>query len=365
MSKVFMIVTNRYDPDVRVHKEAMYIVSKGYDVEVLCWDRENEYLQKEFETIDQVTVRRFFPYAKYGSGIKQFKSFIEFMIEIKKYISNFDFTFLHCHDLDGAIVGLYSNTKKGKLIFDMHEMYEVLGKNKKVKYVVRAIVRLIQRKSDYIVYVNEVQKKTIKNNNKGKCIYLPNYPDIQEYITGDKYKSNKLMLSYIGAVREFHTLKNLMDACKELENVQVNIHGAGIAFEELSRISKEYSNVNVTGRYSKNQIAELYKHTDVLFVVYPINNIQYKLSYPVKFYEAIATKTPVIVAKDSVLEEFILKHDIGFAVSDNNVLELSDLIKKIEKNRRIIETKVNNFKDIQYNYSWEKAVTKLDMIYDN
>ena len=363
--KVFMIVTNRYDPDVRVHKEAMYLVSKGYEVEVLCWDRENEYLQKEFETIDQVKIKRFFPYAKYGSGLKQVKSFIKFMIETKKYLSKCDYAFLHCHDLDGVIVGLYSNKKKAKSIFDMHEMYEILGKNKKVKYIVRTIVRLFQSKCDYTVYVNEIQKKSMKNNTKRKCIYLPNYPSIQKYMAVDKYNNNKLRISYIGAVREFHTLKILMDACRELENVQVNIHGAGVAYEALSRISKEYNNVNVTGRYNINQIAEFYQHTDILFIVYPIDNIQYKLSYPVKFYEAIVTKTPVIVAKNSVLDEFLSKHDIGFAVSDDDVLELSDLIKKIEKDRKIIETKENNFNDIQYTYSWEKVVQKLDIIYNN
>ena len=40
--KVIMILTNSFDPDLRVYKEAQYIASKGYEVEILCCDREGK-----------------------------------------------------------------------------------------------------------------------------------------------------------------------------------------------------------------------------------------------------------------------------------------------------------------------------------
>ena len=35
-----MLLTNGFDPDVRVYKEALYLVGRGFSVTVLCWDRD-------------------------------------------------------------------------------------------------------------------------------------------------------------------------------------------------------------------------------------------------------------------------------------------------------------------------------------
>ena len=51
MKKVKMILTNGFGPDVRVYKEAKYLVSKGFDVEILCWDRENEFAGAESDNV--------------------------------------------------------------------------------------------------------------------------------------------------------------------------------------------------------------------------------------------------------------------------------------------------------------------------
>ncbi len=74
-----MILTNGFDVDPRVYKEAKTLVKHGNDVEILCWDRENKYTNKEYEIIDCIKVKRFFPKSKYGSGYKQVFSYIKFI----------------------------------------------------------------------------------------------------------------------------------------------------------------------------------------------------------------------------------------------------------------------------------------------
>ncbi|MBB6216376.1 hypothetical protein HNQ80_002476 [Anaerosolibacter carboniphilus] len=60
-----------------------------------------------------------------------------------------------------------------------------------------------------------------------------------------------------------------------------------------------------------------------------MDNIQNKLSFSVKFYEAILAKTPVIVSKGSNVEKFVEEHNIGFSVDGNNVEDIRDCIKAI------------------------------------
>lgn len=363
MKKVKMILTNRFDPDVRVYKEAKYLVNKGYDVEILCWDRENEYVDREIEIVDKIRVKRFFPYSKYGTGFKQTKPYIKFIRECKEYLKNKEYQYLHCHDLDGIIAGYFIRRNKAKLVFDMHEFYEVNGRNQKIRYIVRLVVNFFQRKSDFIIYVNQAQTRVMLSKNKEKLIFLPNYPEVENYIGCEKIKSNKLRISYIGVVRQYNELKNLMDACKGIDNVKVFIHGAGVAYEKLNCIKNNYDNVIVTGKYDFTQSAKLYSETDILYALYPTSSMQYLVSYPVKFYEAIITKTPIIVNKGTVLDDFINRHDIGFAVDGSNVEEIRELIIYINENRHILEEKTKNLEKIQYDYSWEEVVKNLDKIY--
>lgn len=362
--KVKMILTNRFDPDVRVYKEAKYLAENGFDVEILCWDRENEYKDREVEFLDGIKIKRLFPYAKYGTGLKQLKSFYKFILECKEYLKYEEYDYLHCHDLDGVIAGYISKSKGSKLIFDMHEFYEVNGKKQKIRYLVRSIVKFFQKKSDAIVYVNELQTSVIANKNKSKLIYLPNYPERANYIGSDKTNSDKLRISYIGAVRQFDQLKKLMDACKDIQNVDISIHGAGVAYKELNEIKNNYANVKVTGKYDFTESAKLYSKSDILYVIYPTTSLQYLTSYPVKLFEAIITKTPIIVGRGTVLEEFVDKHSFGFVVDGDNTDEIRELVNYINDNRDLLKQKERSLEKIQYDYSWDEVVKNLDEIFN-
>lgn len=358
-----MILTNRFDPDPRVYKEAKYLVSNGFDVEILCWDRENEYIDREKENINGIEIRRFYPYSKYGSGLKQINAYLTFKGQVKQYLKDKDYNYVHCHDLDGIIIGNSIKKNSNMLIFDMHENYEINGKNQKIRYIIRMVVNYFQNKSDFIIYVNELQKDFMSNKSKMKCIYLPNYPNVSDYKNCVKSSSDKLRISYIGSVRQFYELKKLMDACKDFEDVIVFIHGAGVAYEKLNNIKCKYENVIVTGKYDFKKSVGLYSETDVLYAIYPKSSMQYLTSYPVKFFEAIITKTPIIVSRGTILEKFVTKHDIGFVVDEENVNEIRNLIKYINENKYLLKEKTKNLEKIQYSFCWEDIVTNLNDIY--
>ncbi|MGH4120739.1 glycosyltransferase [Clostridium sp.] len=364
MQKVKMILTNRFDPDVRVYKEAQYLVLKGFDVEILCWDRESEYKSREIEEIDGINIKRFFPYAKAGTGYKQIIPYIKFLKECKNYLRGKEYDYLHCHDLDGVIVGNHIKNSNSKLVFDMHEFYEVQGSKQKIRYIVRAIVNNMQIKSDAIIYVNQMQKDVMKKKNINKLIYIPNYPIASDFENCEKSKSEKLRISYIGAVRQYNELKNLMDACNDIDNIKVSIHGTGVAYKKLNDIKNNYKNIEVTGVYHFSESSKLYSQTDVLYAIYPMNTFQNRNAYPVKFFEAIITKTPIIVSKGSILEKFIMENDIGFVVDGSNVSEITELISYINSHRKLLQEKTENIEKIQFDFSWGEVVKNMDSIYE-
>jgi len=357
-----MIVTNRFDPDVRVLKEAKYLVSKGMSVKILCWDREGHYKNKEYEEIDGIKIKRFYPFAKYGTGVKQLLAYIKFILQCKNYLKNQGYNYLHSHDLDGVIVGYLIKNKKSKLIFDMHEFYEVQGKKQHVRYLIRLIVNFFQNKSHSIIYVNENQLSVMTKKNKSKATFIPNYPAKSDY-EYKKQRSDLLRISYIGAVRQYEQLLNLLEACKNLNKVKVCIHGGGIAYKKLIEKKSFYRNAEITGVFHYNNISKLYSEADILYALYPMNTLQNRIAFPVKFFEALITKTPIIVSKGSILEDFVLKSDIGFVVDGNSQKEIKKLIEYINNNRNVLCLKRKNIEKIQYKYTWEKVVGELDKIY--
>jgi glycosyltransferase involved in cell wall biosynthesis len=363
MKTIIMILTNRFDPDVRVFKEASYLVKNGFNVEILAWDRESDYLDRPNEIIDGVKITRFYPYAKYGTGFKQLYPFLVFINKCKAYMKNKSYDYLHCHDLDGVAVGFFINRLKKKVVFDMHEFYESQKSNPILKHLVRLIVNFFQKKSDYIIYVSQEQLKSLSKKSKDKSIFLPNYPEHTYYIGCEKTESDKLRISYIGVVGQYQQLKTLMDACKDLKDVFISIHGKGIHTEALKSIEKNYKNVQITGKFHYMDSARLYSECDILYAVYSMENYQNVISEPVKFFEGILTKTPIIANEGTKIGKFIEDNNIGAAVNADSVNDVRSLIENILSNRDIIKTYTKNLAKIQFEYSWERIVKNLDEIY--
>lgn len=362
MKKILMIVTNGYGPDIRVHNEAKYLYSKGYNVNIISWDRENKYPSKT-EVIDGILIKRYSPYAKYGTGLKQLKSYFLFIKSIRKDIKKSDYDYIHGHDLDGIIAAHFSNVHSKKIIFDMHEFYEGRGNKNKIKYIIRFLVKFFQKKSFKIIYLNDMQKSHMSKKSISKLIFLPNYPDIKDFNNPMKTVDESLRVSYIGSVRQYTELNNLIIAGSEIKNIKIYIHGDGTAYDKLLQNNYNFENVSITGKYIYTNSLKLYNNTDVLYAVYSTKSFQNRNAFPIKFYESILSCTPIIVSRGSVLEEVVIKHGIGYVVDGDNLNEISKLLEHIESNRAELMIKTANIKKIRHLYTWSRVVNNLDKIY--
>lgn len=361
--EVKMILTNRFDPDVRVYKEALYLSQQGFSVEILCWDRERE--KPESEIIDGIRIRRFYPPARYGSGLRQLLPYLQFGREVRRYLRSRQVDYLHCHDLDGALVGnaCRRDHPGARVIFDMHEIYEVQGKKQKLRPLVRQVVKACHHRADAILYVNDLQLVHLDEPDRAKLIFLPNYPDAGNFPSDDKVPADRLRIAYIGSVRHFQQMKNLLDAARGLPDVHVSIHGFGTAYRALQAIQSDYPDARITGPYHFSESTRLFAEADVLYVMYPMDTLQNRESEPIKFFEAIITRTPVIVSPRSRLAAVVQSHGIGYAVDGEDIAAIRALLDHIAANRTELAAKRENMIPIQYHYTWDHVVKNLNTIY--
>ncbi len=372
--KIIMLLNNGFAPDLRVYKEAKFLKEQGNNVEIICMDRKNEYKDKPKEIFDGINITRFYPRTdkttrlidKY-TIIKKLKYFIyffwllKFIREVKKYLkSNNEYEILHCHDLEMALCGVLFFRNK-KVVFDMHEYYSN-KKNKILNFFISKIVKYVQKRCKWIVHVNDFQVKDVRQ--REKLVYVPNYPEKRKFTDFKHKDSEKLRISYTGYVRHYIPLINLMKAVDKLNNVYVTINGEGGAYQRLKDDSRELKNSELTGKYDHNDIAKFYENSDLLYCVYNQQNKNDETAIPTKFYEALLTKIPLIVSKNSAMGDFVKKYNIGFEVDGTDYMDIKNVVDEILNNPNLLKEKAENIKNSNFEeFTWEKISLNLNKIY--
>lgn len=366
MKQITMLLTNDFNPDPRVYKEALYLTKQGAHVTILCWDRESESDCAEYEIQDGIEVVRYkFPSIA-GSGMKQLGSALKYIIACKKYLNNNHCDFLHCNDLDGAIIGWLTRKGITPMVFDMHEVYDgyYIGKPS----IMRKITKFFIRKSVAALYENDVYLSDSYKEVHDKLYKLKNYPDSGLIETKPKSKSNIFRIGYHGAVRgQIKEFKALFDAVKDMsEEIRVDINGNGPDLKELKELEKSCCNVFIHGAFDGTKmLSNLYEGTDLLFCGYaPDNPNQQETAEPVKYFEAILTGTPMLATEALSIGKKVTENGFGLACDTRNPNAIRDAILKIKEDKALWQKFHENELVVAHKYDWQEEVKVLDKVYN-
>lgn len=356
-----MILTNSFKHDNRVLKEARTLVKNGYDVEVLAWDRENEMLSKELDEIEGIKIKRFYIFSKYGDGIKQIFGLFKFIFQVRKYLKNKKIDFLHCHDLDGGIIGYFILCEKK--ILDLHEFYDNENINKIRLFFQKKIGNYLLKKFNRIILCNDVQFKQYSQRTRNPILMLYNYPRKNDFKGFNPVENNeKIRIRYAGVVRDYYSLSNLIKASENVNNINIYINGGGVKLDKLKNISNS-ENIIITGAFLVEELKTFYENTDITYAIYTPNRKNNIVGIPVKFYESVMLNIPIIALKNTVSGDIVEKYDIGFTISFPIEESLKNLIRTISLNPEIIKEKKENFKKSNLKFSWEDIENNLIEFY--
>lgn len=365
--KVIMLLTNSFDPDVRVYKEAKFLTEQGFLVTILCWDKDLKKNYPKVEIVDKIEIVRFKIPSVAGSGKKQIPAYIKYILSCKKYLKNHNCNYLHCNDLDGAIAGIISRFKKTPIVFDMHEYYSSV--NFKKDSILKMVTLFLLRKSYAGIYENAAYLDPYFKSVHYKLYPLKNYPDKDMVEYRPKTYSEKFRVAYHGVVRtQLPEFTALFEAASQLSNVRVDINGGGISLPDLKKLEKQYkdvADVHVNGPYDGTKESSiLYENTDALFCGYSPNNPNYQGDAEVvKFYEAIYTGTPMIMTESTGMAKKINEKGFGVTCDTRDASEIREAIKKLMDDRTFWCQCSKNELNNAYKYDWSEAVKILNYIY--
>jgi glycosyltransferase involved in cell wall biosynthesis len=375
MSKVIMLLSNPFEPDVRVHKEAKALVENGYDVEIIAWDRNRQYAKRE--VVGNIEVNRFQRIAEYGTFLSTGLNLFLFNLYLFLILLRKEFDIIHCNDFDTLMSGtLAGKVKNKKVVYDAHELYAEAVANVTPPFIVRLLKRIdayLIRHVDAVICVSESQARLFRKHGPKKLETVLNCPEIVNVdsvrISDLRQKldpdNSKMIVLYIGAFHHQRMLVELTELFLNIEDDFILVIGGFGTLEEKIRSSVS-KNIRYLGKVDPDVAIAYNNAADVLVAMYDPKNKNNRIGLPNKLFEAMTAGKPVLVSKGSHAGEIVTAEKCGIAVEYGNKEEMLRVLKKLKSDRAFYDSLSKNGREAARNrYNWGIMKSKLLIIYGN
>jgi len=253
--------------------------------------------------------------------------------KFSKFVSN------NIKDTDYDILILYDTAS---VVF----LWPLLCKKFKKKYIYD-----IRDYSPIIPCIRMFMHKIIVNS-KFTVISSPGYkkwlPRNYEYIIGHNLRrkllnipmiipcffSNKVIkILTIGQIRNFSPNASLVEAVGNKSNILLEFVGYGNEYENLKKYSKKFHNILFTGRYKKDEEADIVKNVDFINILLP-DTLSFNTPLSNRFYLSLIYRKPMIVNEESIQAKYVLKYKLGIVIKkgDNIYEKICEYVKTFDQN---------------------------------
>lgn len=372
MKKVLSIVTNYFEFDNRVLKEAISLNNNGYYTHVAAQYNEGS---KEHEVVQGIPVRRIKLVTKKWpkSSFFQLFKYLEFSLKIAfKYK---DFNYVHCNDLDTLPIGVFMKiflNRRLEVVYDAHE-YETErnGMSETGRKFSRIIERVLIKKADAVITVSDsIANEYVRLYKIPKPIILFNCPYFTEVKKKDIFreefgidKKTKIFL-YQGGFEKNRGVELIINVFKKLDfnKFAVVFMGYGVLEKEIIDATVKFNNIYFHPAVPMDILPQYTSSAD--FGLYLIVNscLSYYYSFGNKLSEYFMAHIPVIAFNLFDVKRIIEKYNTGLILEDDTENGLIKLIHRIEDESIKFDDK--NFSVVNQEYNWENQEKKLVRLYN-
>jgi glycosyltransferase involved in cell wall biosynthesis len=365
-----MIVTNPFRPDERVRREAETLADLGFDITVLAWDREGVY--PITERFSKFSVRRIRLRSSYSSILSALVTVPIFWAAAFAEILTRNVDVIHCHDIDTLPIGIVAKIFRSRIktVFDAHEQYSSMIADfapSPIRAVIAAIERVLPRKADAVLTVNEVLAGRIENRH---VFVVRNTPDARRGPISDgsvsttEWPSGFRILLY-GYLTRDRGIETILRIASERPNLSIMIAGSGPCTETVRRAATRLRNLKFLGYISQERIRRLLTECELVYALEDPRIENNRIASPSRLYQAMMFGKPVLVPKGTYMEEVILKERCGITASYDDMSNVLDVILKLEMDKRLASLLGRNGKmAFEEKYQWRFSARSLKACYD-
>jgi len=367
--RVLMLLTNAFDPDPRVHQEARALVENGYDVTILCWDRDRK--APAHEMLDGIRIERIYVRSTHGRGLAQAFFLVLFWGKAYFQAVRKKFDVVHCHDFDTLPLGyLLAREKKSKLVYDAHESYVDMLINVP-NWLKKAIYRtenFLLRRIDLLITVGEILEEDFERRGVRSSCVVGNWKDpnefkfSQEVLEQERQRlhilNGQLVISFIANLGKERQIEQLVGAVKDMPKIILIVGGEGPSRGVVEDAAHEYSNIIYLGYVHPSKVPLYTALSDIIFYGFDPSNPNSKFSAPNKLFEALAAGKAIMTGDFGEIGKIVKDTECGLIIR-----ELTG--EEIKKNLSSLRPEIlNRFKEkSQKNslvkYNWQNARISL------
>ena len=318
-------------------------------VNVITWDREHkcENPPLNYYLYDKI--------AKYGNRWQKFLRLKGYKDFIKIKLNQLKPDVIIASHWDTLILVPRLDRKSQKLIY---ENLDIPTGSFFVRNLIKCFEGRALKNVDLILHASRFYVDLYSQ--KVPQIILENKPNFAN-LDMPNYKLNRpIRVSYIGTIRYFEVLINLIDAIRDNTNLELNFFGSGPDYDRCVFYAKNISNVKFYGAYSYGDIKKFYSQTEILWAAYPNKDFNVKYAISNKFHESLSLAIPCIYSDKTCLGEYVSRNKIGLIVNPYSVESIKKLFQFIsEKNLYDIHENLLKYKSGVS--SWDDDFKQLEL----
>lgn len=329
-------------------------LGNNIEIFVCTWNRDGRVIDTNYS---ELNLNAFNKKADYGKPLAKIKGIIPYFKFIKRLNEDIKPNIIVASHWD--MLCLVSLIKK----HNQKLVYENLDLPTSSSFFFRNVFRFFEElaliRTNAIIFASRFFIDKYAKFKKTKIV-LENLPFkdvvVREY--EHNYESNKLKISFIGTLRYFNVMKNLIDAAKGLP-VEILFWGDGPDENKLKEYSRFNNSVKFFGKYEYKTISDIYALSDVVWAVYPSSDYNVKYAISNKFHECLIFKRPGVFAEGTMLGELVEKEKIGYIVNPYSVTNIQKLFVHIIEDKAAYNELQINLVNSMEKKTWEDEEYKL------
>ncbi len=273
-----------------------------------------------------------------------------------------------------VLIALLFRKKVKKMLLELHEIPRI--KENFFHYVFfdfllfKLPMLLIKKNSNIeLIVISQGIKKDLINKDfdSSRISVLPDGVDLKKFDINISKKEarkklnlplSKKIVMYTGSFKEWKGYKTLLEASKKL-NQDVLVYLIGGSEKEISKLNKKYPSVLFKAFVSHNKIPLYLKTADILVIP---NSGKFEISAkhtsPLKLFEYMASKRPIIASDLSSMKEIVSTKEAVFFKSDD-VLDLVAKIRMLLNDVKLQDSISKGAFEKSKNYTWERRVKAI------
>ena len=331
IKSVLFLRSNPVAPDPRVAKEAQALADAGYKVGVVAWDRTGELPKVEetpFGLVERLPIK-----GSFRSGLANLLPLVRFNLALLWHLIKRRSTYdaIHACDFDTVLPALVAAKLLGKkVVYDVFDFYADMLRATPgwIKSIIKKVDLRLMGWVDAVILADESRVKQIQGARPKRLTFIYNSPPIEDPFPLPPAPP-PLRIAYVGLLQKERGILQVIELLRRHPEWELDLGGLGGDEEEIRRAVADLPNVRYHGRVPYEKALELMSNAHLLFATYDPSIPNHRYSSANKLFEAMAIGRPIVVARDTGMDQLVQQYALGFVVEYGNLAALEDAFARV------------------------------------